>query len=148
MLKHNLTAVGAGQLARGAETKAAASNAFVTADTVEALEQMRGALRRNAFTGVTNGQFDRTIHSPGRNAHTAAPLVVLDRVFEKLLRDHPDKCTIRLERQVFRHLRLHRKTQRLGQGARIIEHALEQLTEIELLFVQLEPAGVCPCQEE
>ena len=64
------------------------------------------------------------------------------------MRDHPDKSTIRFERQVFRHLRLNRKTQWLGQGARIIEHALEQLTQIELLLMHLEPAGVCPCQEE
>ena len=74
--------------------------------------------------------------------------VVLNRVFEKLLCDHPDKCTIRVERQVFRHLRLHREIQWFGQGARIIEHTLEKLTEIELLYVQLKPARVCPCQEE
>lgn len=136
------------EFARGAEAKTAARNSFIAPRTGEALEEMRDALRRNAGSGVPDRELDAAVVRHGRNADAAAALVVLDRILEQVLRDHPNVDAIGVNRQMGRDVFFDSKVEGVRERDGVVEHAFEHLTQIELFPVKIEPAGIGAGKEQ
>src|SRR5262249_15764350 len=103
---------------------------------------MLSAFLGNAFAGVAHGEFYGTVDRSRCQSHSAAGMIVLERVLDQVLSNDADEASISAEGQMLRNLRVDREIKRLGQSTRVIDHSFQEFSQIELLTFQFKPTRV------